>query len=341
MKKNKSHKKLNISILGAGSWGGTIAWLLSNKKYNVKVWTFSKDEYNYLTKTQSLLRPKKLKFNKYVTFTRDLNSISKNSDIIIFAVPGTAFKATAAKLKKLRINKKTILVSATKGITKYKEQRPSVILSKLFKQNQIAVLSGPNIALDVISNSPVISIIATKNNRTAHLLQNIFTTKYFRIYTNSDIHGVETAGALKNVIAIAAGMSDGFGFSISTKASLISRGLIEIGRIATKEGAKTKTLLSAAAIGDLITTCYSPNSRNYKVGYALGKGKKLNHILKNLGEVAEGVETVKSMHKLAKKYKINTPLCSAIFNVVVKSKNPKSELKKLLNRPTPKDEIEL
>ena len=147
------------------------------------------------------------------------------------------------------------------------------------------------------------------------------------------MNGVEIAGALKNVIAIAAGMSDGFGFNISTKAALISRGLIEIAKIAVKENANPKTLLGAAGIGDLIATCCSVNSRNYRVGYNLAKGKKLSNILKELGQVAEGVETVKSMVNLARKYKVNVPIATAVYEVAYKGKNPKIVLKNLLNRP--------
>ena len=160
------------------------------------------------------------------------------------------------------------------------------------------------------------------------------------MYINKDVNGVEIAGALKNVIALAAGMSDGFGFNISTKAALISRGLIEIYKIAIKEGASTKTLLGAAGIGDLIATCCSTNSRNYRVGFELAKGKKLSHILKNLGQAAEGTETVKSMVALAKKYRINTPIANGVYKIAIQNKNPKLVLEELLSRPAGKHEIE-
>ncbi|MBI3308102.1 MAG: NAD(P)-dependent glycerol-3-phosphate dehydrogenase [Candidatus Melainabacteria bacterium] len=335
----KSRDKLNIAVLGAGSWGGTLAYHLSKKNYNVLIWTFSTEEFKNLSQNRTLLRPAKLKFNKHIKITNNISDI-KDSEVIIIAVPGKAFESTIKRVTKLKLKPNCIFISATKGIDSHCH-RPSQLLTKYLKKYNFAILSGPNIALDVLSNSPAISVIACKNKAVGLKLQSILSTKNFRIYTNTDATGIEIAGALKNVIAIASGMCDGFGFNISSKAALISRGLIEIGKVAVAEGAKSETLLSAAGIGDLIATCCSPNSRNYKVGYALAKGKKLKNILHELGEVAEGVETVKSMHKLVKKHKIKTPIADAVYEIIVKNKNPKTVLKQLLNRPLPKQEIEL
>ncbi len=332
--------KDKISILGAGSWGGTLAWLLSNQGYKINLWTFSKNEWELLNKTRALLRPKKVKLNKNIQITTDLKEAISKTNLIIIAVPTNAFKDLIVRLKKLNLSKKTIILSATKGITTNSYLRPSQILKKYLSKNKFAILSGPNIALDVISKAPIISVIASGDIKVAGLLQKIISSKYFRIYINNDVNGVEIAGALKNVIAIAAGMSDGFGFNISTKAALISRGLIEIAKIAIKEGASAKTLLGASGIGDLIATCCSKNSRNYSVGYELAKGKKLSDVLKKLGQVAEGTETVKSMVRLAKKYKINTPIANAVYKIAVENKNPKVVLEELLSRPMAKHEIE-
>ena len=334
------HKKIKISILGAGSWGGTLAWLLSNQGNKVTLWTFSKEEWKTLSETRALIRPKRIKLNKNIQITTNLKDVTDKTDIIIIAVPTNVFKSLILRLKDLKLNKRTILLSATKGITTNDYLRPSQMLKKYLSKNKFAVLSGPNIALDVVSKAPVISVIASSDIKIARFLQKIISSKYFRIYINSDMTGVEIAGALKNVIAIAAGMSDGFGFNISTKAALISRGLIEISKIAIKEGANPKTLLGAAGIGDLIATCCSTNSRNYRVGYELAKGKKLPEVLKKLGQTAEGTETVKSMVKLAKKYKINTPIANAVYKISVENKNPKIVLEELLSRPQAKYEIE-
>ncbi len=334
-----NNKKNKISILGAGSWGGTLAWVLSNQGHKVTLWTFSEKEKEALDKNRTLIRPKKIKLNKNILITTDLKDAVTNTTILIVAVPTNAFKPLMINLKKLNLSKRTILLSATKGITTNDYLRPSQIIKK-YLSNQFGVLSGPNIALDVISKTPIISVIASNDLKTAAYLQKIISSKYFRIYINKDVNGVEVAGALKNVIAIAAGMSDGFGFNISTKAALISRGLIEISKIAIKEGANAKTLLGAAGIGDLIATCCSTNSRNYKVGYELAKGKKLSQILKELGQVAEGTETVKAMLKLAKKYKINTPIANSVYKIAVEGKNPKTVLEELLNRPMAGYEIE-
>ncbi len=333
-------QKTKISILGAGSWGGTLAWLLSNQGYKISLWTFSKEEWNLLNRTKTLLRPKKVRLNKNIQITTNLKDAISKTDIVIIAVPTNAFKSLIIRLKHLNLSKKIILLSATKGITTNDYLRPSQILKKYLPKNKIAVLSGPNIALDVISKAPIISVIASRDLKVAALLQKIISSKYFRIYINKDINGIEIGGALKNVIAIAAGMSDGFGFNMSTKAALISRGLIEISKIAIKEGANAKTLLGAAGIGDLIATCCSKDSRNYRVGYELAKGKNLSDILKKLGQVAEGTETVKSMIKMAKKYKINTPIANAVYKIAIENKRPKIVLEELLSRPQAKYEIE-
>lgn len=329
----KDIKKVNISILGAGSWGGTLANLLSNKNYSVNLWTPSINEYNQIKKSNTLLKPTKYKLNKNIIITQDLPKIAKTSDVIILAVPTHAFEATLKKLKEYKLPKSTIILSATKGITIKDNKRPSYIANKVLPHNKIAVLSGPNIALDVLSKTPIISIIASKDIKTAQFLQKIISSKLFRIYTNNDIVGVETAGALKNVIAIGSGISDGLGLSISTKAALISRGLIEIARVTVKEGGDPKTLLGAAGIGDLIATCCSTNSRNYRVGYMLAKGNNLKKILNDLGQTAEGVETVKSMMNLAKKYKLDLPIANSIYKVVVQNKNAKNVLNDLISRP--------
>lgn len=331
---------IKVAILGAGSWGGTLAWILNKKRINLTLWTPDKNEYEFIKKNNALLKPKKLKLLNKIDITTDLYHATRNCNSIIIAVPTHAFKSTVQKLKEQKINKRIIILSATKGITQNENLRPSVLLKKYLPNNPVAVLSGPNIALDILSDAPSISVIACKNKKIARVLQELISSENFRIYINDDIAGVETAGALKNVIAIAAGMSDGFGFNISTKAALISRGLIEIARIAICEGAKPITLLGAAGIGDLIATCCSKDSRNYKVGFSLAKGKKLKTILMELGQVAEGAETVKAMIKIARKHNIQTPIAGAVYEVIVKKINPKVALKKLLNRPLVANELE-
>ena len=336
----KMSKQYKVCVLGAGSWGGTLAWMLSKKNYQVTIWTFSKEEYKALSKTRKLIKPKKISLDKNIKITTNLHDAVSNANIIVIAVPSNAYKSLVTNLKKQHIKSNTLILSATKGFIQPGSQRASAILKKHFPKISFGILSGPNIALDVISNTPIISVIASNKISTARALQEIITSKYFRIYINQDVIGVELAGALKNVIAIAAGVSDGLGFSTSTKAALISRGLIEISKLTLKEGGSTKTLLGAAGIGDLIATCCSTNSRNYKVGYNLAKGKNLSSILKELGQVAEGAETVKAMVKLAKKNKVQAPIADAVHEIVIKKKKPKTVLKKLIARPITKLELD-
>lgn len=330
---------LKVGVLGAGSWGGTLAYTIGSKGIDVSIWTVSKSEYNEITKTKSLIRPKKLKLPKTVSISTNLKEVCEKSDVIIIAVPTKFFDSVCKSIKKLKLGNKKIYLSATKGITQTDCKSPSMMLKKHFSRNKHAVLSGPNIALDVLSKTPIITVVASKDKKTRLILQELISTENFRVYLNSDVIGVEMAGALKNVIAIASGMSDGFGFSISSKSALISRGLIEIARIGIREGGKLDTMYSAAGIGDLIATCCSPNSRNYRVGFALGRGKKLKTILKELGEVAEGAETAKAMLKLARKHKIDAPIAKGIYDIVVMNKSPKIALQKLLKRPLPENEL--
>lgn len=332
------NKKPIIGVVGAGSWGGTLAYLIAKNGYEVNIWTFSNEEYDSLKNKKVLLRPKTLKIPKTLRPSKDLKSICKTSDILLIAVPSKFFKSTLQKIKSFGINKTTILLSATKGLID-NTFTTSMVIKKIFPKNNFAILSGPNIALDVIEGSPIISVIASPKIKTAISLQEIVSTKTFRLYPNTDVIGVETAGAFKNVIAIASGMSDGLGFSASSKAAIISRGLIEIIRLSMKLGANLKTMYSAAGIGDLIATCTSPNSRNYRVGYSLAKGKKLSVILQELGEVAEGVETVKAMKHLANKYKIDAPITDGIYDIIVNGKSPKNAIANLLTRPLPKKEL--
>lgn len=335
MKKNK----YTVGVLGSGSWGGTLTYLISKNNYNVKLWTFSKEEYNQLSKTRKLIRPIQVKLQKNVEVTTNLQDVVSSCNILIIAVPSSALESLAKSIQKLNIKKSTLILIASKGINEKTELTPSQILKKHLTKNEIAILSGPNIALDVISSKPMVSVIATKNLKAGKILQKIISSKNFRLYINEDITGVEIAAAFKNVIAIASGICDGFGFPISSKSALISRGLIEIARIGIREGAKLNTMFSAAGLGDLIATCCSPNSRNYRVGFNLAKGKKLKRILKELGEVAEGVLNVRTMHKLAKKHKIQAPIAESVYNVIVMNKNPKTELQKLLNRNIPEKEL--
>ena len=340
-KNNHSRKSRNnnIAILGTGSWGNTLAILLSKTSKKVKMWTVSKKELDQIKRNNAFLKPKKFKLPKEISISNDLKEVIKNVSLIVIAVPSSAFKETILKLAKVKIEKKIILLSATKGfINSY--SRPSEIMKKYLRHNRYGVLSGPNIAFDVISNTPVISVVSAKNKEAALFIQKTFNSNHFRVYINPDTTSVEISGALKNVIAIAAGISDGLNFNISTKAGLISRGLNEITKIAIKEGGKAKSMLGAASIGDLIATCCSPKSRNYQVGYMLAKGKRLSYILRELGQVAEGAETVKAMVKLGKKYKVETPIASAVYDIVIDKKDPKSIIKKLLERPIPKNELD-
>ncbi|MCM8773710.1 MAG: NAD(P)-dependent glycerol-3-phosphate dehydrogenase [Candidatus Omnitrophica bacterium] len=330
----------NISIIGAGSWGTTLAIVLSKKGINVHLHSVFKEHNLHMLKLRentSFL--KGVKFPPNLKINLSLKD-SLNNPIIVIAIPVKFLRKVVKRIKgqKVPLDDK-IFVSVSKGIEVGSLKTASQIIREEIDKCKIAVLSGPNISKEVLENIPTVTVIASENESIARKLQNIFTNPMFRVYIHRDVIGVEIGGALKNIIAIAAGISDGLGFGTNTKAALLTRGLVEITRLAEKLGAFPSTIWGISGLGDLATTCFSPHSRNRFVGEQIAKGKSLKDVIREMKMVAEGVETVKSAFNLSKKLNVDMPITREVFLVLYKNKSPKKAVEDLMKRPLIEESI--
>ena len=320
-----------IAVIGAGSWGTTLASLLTEKGYDVSLWSFEKeisDEINnHFTNNTYLpgaVLPRGLKA------TDDLGNAVKTAHYIINVVP-TQFTRSVFREAVKYIHENAVVVSASKGIEHGTLLTVSAILNEI-SGNRSAVLSGPSFAKEVINKFPTAVTLATNNPETGLLLQEIFNTGYFRVYTHSDILGVELGGALKNVIAIASGISDGLGLGHNARAALITRGIAEMTRLGENMGADKRTFSGLSGVGDLVLTCTGALSRNYSVGVKLGQGMKLSDILASTRSVAEGVATALSAFELSQKVGVEMPIVEQVYRVIYTDKSPAEAVNVLMNR---------
>jgi len=320
-----------IAVIGAGSWGTTLASLLAEKEYDVSLWTFEKEIVETVRNTgmNSVYLPD-VYLPANLKITNDLEEAVKNSRYILNVVP-TQFTRAVFKDAVSYIPENAVIISAAKGI----EQGTLLTVSSILKQmtgHQIAVLSGPSFAKEVSRKLPTAVTLAAEKPDTGLILQEIFNTHYFRVYTHNDILGVELGGALKNVIAIASGISDGLGLGHDARAALITRGLAEIVRLGRSLGADERTFFGLSGIGDLVLTCTGPLSRNYSVGVSLGQGMKLKVILTATKSVAEGVATALSAYELSRKQGVEMPIVEQIYEVIYREKSPADAVTMLMNR---------
>jgi len=326
-------KKFNLAVLGDGGWGTTLAVLLERKGFSVTLWSAFKDYAAYLNKhreNKKFLPGIKIPGN--IRITDDLHSAVSGKELVVLAVPSQFMRRVLNDLKKKSFPRQAIYCSVAKGIEIGSLKRMSEIISQELKCKKIAVLSGPTIAQEVARGIPTAAVIAARNKKIRRILQDIFITERFRIYTNNDVIGTELGGSLKNIIAIACGVSDGLGFGTNTKAALLSRGLAEISRLGRAMGAKATTFSGISGLGDLVTTCISQQSRNRFVGEQIGKGKTLKQVQKNMQMVAEGVPTTKSAYALSLKYKVELPIIREVYNLLYKNKDPKKAVRDLMTR---------
>lgn len=320
-----------IAVLGAGSWGTTLACLLVEKGYDVSFWAFEKevaDEIN-LHGRNSIYLPE-VDLPPGLKATDNIEEALSKSRYILNVIP-TQFTRRVFKEAIKHVHEDAVVVSASKGIEQGTLQTVSGILHELLGSRG-AVLSGPSFAKEVIARRPTAVTLACQNPETGLLLQEIFNTSYFRVYTHRDIIGVEIGGALKNVIAIASGISDGLGLGHSARAALITRGLVEITRLGEVMGADKRTFSGLSGLGDLVLTCTGPLSRNYSVGVKLGQGMKLADIISSTRSVAEGVATAQSAFELSKKYDVEMPIVERVFNVLYQDENPAIAVDSLMTR---------
>ncbi len=325
-----------ISVIGTGSWGTTLANLLAEKGFKVKLWSFEKDLVNDIKRTgiNSIYLPG-IPLSHNIDVTSDLDDAVKDAEYILSVVP-TQFTRSVFSNAVTYLSDKSVIVSASKGIEHGSLLTVSSILENLTGK-KVSVLSGPSFAEEVIKKLPTAVTIASPDHDTAIQLQKLFNTEHFRIYTNTDVLGVELGGALKNVMAIASGISDGLGLGTSTRAALITRGLAEMTRLGVAMGAREKTFGGLSGIGDLVLTCTGTLSRNYTVGFRLGRGETLENILSGMKMVAEGVATSESAYELAKKHDVEMPIVEQIYMVIKENKKPYDAVEELMRR-SPKSE---
>ncbi len=330
-------KMKNISIMGDGGWGTTLAILLSGKGHSVTLWgAFPEYVETVKAKRVNAKFLPGVKIPHEVNITSSLNEAIEDKNIIVLAVPSQYMRSVLTRLTPYKLSGK-VLVSVTKGIENKTLKRMSEIAHELLGLIEICVLSGPSIAHEVAQGSPTTLVASSGNLALAKDIQDVFITDRFRVYTNSDITGVELGGSLKNIIAIAAGICDSLGFGTNAKAALLTRGLIEMARLGVAMGAKKDTFYGLSGVGDLTTTCISKYSRNHHLGEEIGKGKSLKEALKETEMVVEGVATTESAYELAKKHKVEMPIISEIYKVLYENKDPKKGVHDLMTR-SPREE---
>jgi glycerol-3-phosphate dehydrogenase (NAD(P)+) len=325
---------MKVTVLGAGSWGTTLAIILNQNKYETSCWSIEKSDIDQIIDTRENKRfLPGIPIPDTIQFTTSLETCMDQAKVVIVAVPSHAVRSVLEKLKGY-ITADMTWVSVAKGIENETLLRVSEILQKVgaIDKEKIAVLFGPSHAEEVSRGIPTAIVSASSNLKTAQLVQQLFMTSYFRVYANPDIIGVELGGCLKNVIAVAAGICDGAGFGDNTKAALITRGLVEINRLGVKLGAQSDTFAGLSGMGDLIVTCMSRHSRNRHVGEQIGKGRKLQEILDEMVMVAEGVKTTRSAYKLAMRESVEMPITEEVYKTLFEDKSPVQAMRDLMTR---------
>ncbi|MFQ3574062.1 MAG: NAD(P)H-dependent glycerol-3-phosphate dehydrogenase [Thermodesulfovibrionales bacterium] len=320
-----------ISIIGAGAWGTTLAILLGNKGYDVTIWGHEQDVVDSInsTGTNHVYLPD-ITIPHYIHATTDIEEAVKNARYIINVVPTQFIRDIFTKACPF-INDYAYIVSASKGIEKGTHLLPSMILEEILDK-PVSVLSGPSFAIEVARQYPTAVTLGVRDRKVGLIIQELFNTDYFRVYTHDDIVGIEIGGAMKNVIAIASGICAGLQLGNNARAALITRGLSEITRLGLSMGAKPNTFSGLSGLGDLLLTCTAMMSRNYTVGYRLGKGESLKEIVSSTRSVAEGVTTTLSAYELANIHKIEMPITEQVYYTLYQDKPPTNALKDLMAR---------
>lgn len=321
-----------ISVLGAGSWGTALALLLYHNGHEVTLWSALEDEVAMLLeKREHTSKLPGVKLPEEIAITSDLEGSLKNPDVAVLAVPSPFTRSTAERMTPFT-KKGQIVVNVAKGVEENTLMTLSEIISEEILQADVCVLSGPSHAEEVGKGIPTTCVVSAEKRETAEYLQSIFMSPVFRVYTTPDILGVELGGALKNVIALAAGTADGLGYGDNTKAALITRGIAEIARLGTKMGAKIETFYGLSGMGDLIVTCASVHSRNRKAGYLMGKGYTMKEAMDEVKMVVEGVYSAKAAKSLAEKYQVEMPIIEEVNKVLFENKPAADAVRDLMIR---------
>ncbi|MCI5995607.1 MAG: NAD(P)H-dependent glycerol-3-phosphate dehydrogenase [Blautia sp.] len=330
-----------IGIIGAGSWGTALALLMHNNGHQVIVWSIIESEVEMLkTKRQHESKLPGVILPEEIEVTNNLQEAMNHRDLLILAVPSPFTRSTAHSMKEFLVDGQKV-VNVAKGIEESTLYTLSEVIEEELPTADVAVLSGPSHAEEVGKCLPTTCVAGAHTQETAEYLQNLFMSPVFRVYTSPDMLGMELGGALKNVIALAAGIADGLGYGDNTKAALITRGIAEIARLGIKMGAKMETFCGLTGIGDLIVTCASVHSRNRRAGYLMGKGYTMQEAMDEVKMVVEGVYSAKAAMGLAEKYQVELPIISQVNKILFEGKNAAEAVRELMLRDKKIEHYEL
>ena len=319
-------------VIGAGSWGTALTVLLNKNGHDVTVWSIDPKEIDMLSsEREHKSKLPGVKIPENVLFTTDLETAVKGKDFLVMAVPSAFTRETAKKMISY-VEKDQIIVDVAKGIEEGTLMTLSQQIHEEIPQADVAVLSGPSHAEEVGRGLPTVVVIGSKRKETALYLQQMFMNKVFRVYTSPDVLGIELGGALKNVIALAAGIADGLGYGDNTKAALITRGVVEISKLGVAMGGAKESFSGLTGMGDLIVTCASVHSRNRRAGVLIGQGKTMQEAMDEVKMVVEGVYSTKAAVELGKKYDISMPIVNAVNDVLFNGKDPRTAVNELMMR---------
>ncbi len=322
----------STAIIGSGGWGTALAALWAKQGNTVTLWGHTPDRVEQIAATRQnadYLADVELPLS--IRVTSELGDCV-DADLIVFVTPSKALRTVAAQLQPLVKNAAAIMLSCTKGIEHGSGLRMSEIVAEYFPRNSIAVLSGPNLAVEVARGLPTATVLGCRQTDVAASLQQHLGSERFRVYTSHEVTGIELGGALKNIFAISAGVSDGFGFGDNSKAALVNRSFAELLRLGVAMGGEPATFQGLSGAGDLIATCFSRHSRNRRVGEQLGQGKSIEAIMNGMQMIAEGIPTARSAYECARKLDIETPIIDQVYAVIYEGKSPAQAMHELLGR---------
>ena len=322
---------MKITVLGAGSWGTALSMTLWKNGHSVYLWTHDEKEAKYLKEKRKCMNLPEVVIPEEITILTSLEEAVKEGEILVYAVP-SIFTRSMGERTRAFVRKEQILVTVSKGIEESTLYTMTDILEEFFPENKIAVLSGPSHAEEVSRFIPTTIVCASKDEETARKIQSVFISDTFRVYTNKDVLGVEIGAALKNVIALAAGIADGLGYGDNTMAALITRGIAEIARLGQAMGCHLETFAGLSGIGDLIVTCASKHSRNRRAGILIGQGESYEEAMKEVGQIVEGVYAAKAAKKLGEKYQVDLPIVKEVNAVLFEGKAAKDAVSDLMLR---------
>lgn len=327
--------KKQVAVIGGGTWGTALAQVCADNQHEVTLWMRDEQVAAHINAhhvNQKYLPDVKL--SPLITASSDLEATIKGKKAVILVLPSHAIRSVVRQLA-LFLEPDVLLMHAIKGFELDSLKRISEVICEEVPASigaRLAVLTGPSHAEEVVRRAPTTVVVASRCETSTLAAQDLVMTSYFRVYTNNDLLGAELAGALKNIIALGAGLSDGLGFGDNAKAALLTRGLAEITRLGVKMGANPMTFLGLAGVGDLIVTCTSKHSRNWRAGYMLGQGIPLDEVLKKMGMVVEGVRTTKAAKQLAEREGVEMPITNIIYDILFEQKSPRQGVEELMGR---------